>query len=362
MVPQATAEEDEVMEIERAAPKPQSIQILRKRGEEVVVVEEENTTREIKRLKSAVAGVMTQIEGIAQIADQQHQLLKRMEPLAEENKILWEALSLSEKSIQRAQHERDLAESNSRDLEHWNGVLSERLTAAFEQLKKTSEQLATVSEELKNMSEQLGKKNGELDSKTEQLDRKCQQLEDVSKLKSEQDAELNQLRQTVKQIRQEKMKESGRADKLAKELKVYVLVQEAKVQKDNFNTITAAIKPVLNCVNVEPSPHPDGPILIELVDNQRRIPIYHEAFDAELDGYTETIETCFVLRGIVGGRKMYTENISEFVLCRCDEQNARTNTIDVKGAIEVHHPVLGASGGNGFLDLGPLSDEISKRM
>jgi len=28
----------------------------------VVVIEEENTTREIKRLKSAVAGVMTQIE------------------------------------------------------------------------------------------------------------------------------------------------------------------------------------------------------------------------------------------------------------------------------------------------------------
>ena len=62
MVPPATAEEDEVVEIERAAPKPQSIRILRKRGEEVVVVEEENTTREIKRLKSAVAGVMTQIE------------------------------------------------------------------------------------------------------------------------------------------------------------------------------------------------------------------------------------------------------------------------------------------------------------
>ena len=56
------AEEDEVVEIERAAPKPQSVRILRKRGEEVVVVEEEDTTREIKRLKSAVAGVMTQIE------------------------------------------------------------------------------------------------------------------------------------------------------------------------------------------------------------------------------------------------------------------------------------------------------------
>jgi hypothetical protein len=55
-------EEDEVVEIERAAPKPQSVRILRKWGEEVVVVEEEDTTREIKRLKTAVARVMTQIE------------------------------------------------------------------------------------------------------------------------------------------------------------------------------------------------------------------------------------------------------------------------------------------------------------
>ena len=35
-------------------------------------------------------------------------------------------------------------------------------------------------------------------------------------------------------------------------------MQEAKVQKDNFNTITAAIKPVLDCVDVEPVPRPDG--------------------------------------------------------------------------------------------------------
>ena len=105
-----------------------------------------------------------------------------------------------------------------------------------------------------------------------------------------------------------------------------------------------------------------GPILIELVDNQRGIPIYHEAFDAELDGYTETMETCFVFRSVVGGRKVYAENIPEFILGRRNEQNSRTSTVDVKGTVKVHHPVLGASGGNGFLDLGPLSNEISKRL
>ena len=111
--------------------------------------------------------------------------MKRMEPLTEENKKLWEALNLSEKSIKRAPRERDLAESNSRDLEHQKGVLSEQLMAASEQLKKKSKQLAIVSEELKNMSEQLGKKTGELKNKSEQLDRKCQQFEDVSNQKSD---------------------------------------------------------------------------------------------------------------------------------------------------------------------------------
>ena len=77
-----------------------------------------------------------------------------------------------------------------------------------------------------------------------------------------------------------------------------------------------------------------GPIFIELVDNQRRIPIYHEAFDAELDSYTETMETCFVFRNVVGGRKMYAKNILEFILCRHDEQNAYTSTIDIKGAVK----------------------------
>ena len=39
-----------------------TIRILHKRGEEIVVVEEEDTTREVKRLWSAVSMVMKQIE------------------------------------------------------------------------------------------------------------------------------------------------------------------------------------------------------------------------------------------------------------------------------------------------------------
>ena len=50
-----------------------------------------------------------------------------MEPLAEENEKLKEAVKLMEKNVQSAQHERDLAESNAWDLEYQKGVLSEQL-------------------------------------------------------------------------------------------------------------------------------------------------------------------------------------------------------------------------------------------
>ena len=59
---------------------------------------------------------------------------------------------------------------------------------------------------------------------------------------------------------------------------------------------------------------------------------------------------------------MYPKNVSELILGQRDEQNAHTSTVDVEGAIEVHHLVLGAGSGDGLLDLGPLSDEINERL
>ncbi|XP_066365086.1 uncharacterized protein [Miscanthus floridulus] len=156
-----------------------------------------------------------------------------MEPLAEENEKLKEAKNLLEKNIQRAHRERDLAESNTWDLEYQKGVMTEKLAAASEQVRNQSEQLVVVSSQLKNASEQLNI---------------------VSKQKAEQDLELVQLRQAIEQLRQEKSKESERADKMAEELKgEYLLVgiAEAKVQKENFDVVVAAIKPVLDCVDLE---------------------------------------------------------------------------------------------------------------
>ena len=60
--PTVVEEEDEVEEIVRDEPRTQSVRILHKRGDEVVVVEEEDTPREMRRLKSALGGVVKQIE------------------------------------------------------------------------------------------------------------------------------------------------------------------------------------------------------------------------------------------------------------------------------------------------------------
>ena len=42
------------------------------------------------------------------------------------------------------------------------------------------------------------------------------------------------------------------------------------------------------------------PVFVKLVDDQRGVSMYHEAFDAELDGYTKSMETCFIFHGVVG--------------------------------------------------------------
>ena len=76
-----------------------------------------------------------------------------MEPLTEENEKLKEAMNLSERNIQRARRERDLAESNARDLEYQNGVLTGKLATSSEQVRSQSEQLAVVFDQLKSTSE-----------------------------------------------------------------------------------------------------------------------------------------------------------------------------------------------------------------
>lgn len=57
-----TKEEDEIEEIHREEAQPQTVCIFRKCGEEVVVMEEEDTTREVKRLWSVLTIAMNQIE------------------------------------------------------------------------------------------------------------------------------------------------------------------------------------------------------------------------------------------------------------------------------------------------------------
>ncbi|XP_066334075.1 uncharacterized protein [Miscanthus floridulus] len=144
--------------------------------------------------------VSQRVGGIIRTAKHRYLLIKRMEPLAEENKKLKEVMNLSEKNIQRAQRERDLAESNAWDLKYQKGVLSGQLATAKEQLWSKSEQLITASTQLKDVSEQLEK------------------LQKVSEEKREQDAELSQLRWALEHLREEKTKKTERANKLTEEL------------------------------------------------------------------------------------------------------------------------------------------------
>ena len=60
--PPAVEEEDEVEKIEREGSRPKAVRILYKRGEKIVVVEEVDTTREVKRLRSTLCTAMMQIE------------------------------------------------------------------------------------------------------------------------------------------------------------------------------------------------------------------------------------------------------------------------------------------------------------
>ena len=62
MVPPVVMEEDEVKEIVHDEPRPQAVRILRKRSEEIVIVEEEDTTKEFRRLETSLTGVMKQIK------------------------------------------------------------------------------------------------------------------------------------------------------------------------------------------------------------------------------------------------------------------------------------------------------------
>jgi len=62
VVPPAAMEEDEVEEIMRDEPRPQAVQILRKHSDEIVIVEEEDTTKEFRSLETSLSGVMKQIK------------------------------------------------------------------------------------------------------------------------------------------------------------------------------------------------------------------------------------------------------------------------------------------------------------
>jgi len=61
VLPPTLAEDDEVEEIEHEEPRAQSIRILRKHDDDIVIIKED-TTREFRRLETSLTGVMKQIK------------------------------------------------------------------------------------------------------------------------------------------------------------------------------------------------------------------------------------------------------------------------------------------------------------
>ena len=62
MVPLAAIEEEEVDKIVHDEPRPQAVWILQKHGNNIVIVEEEDTTKEFRRLETSISKVMKQIK------------------------------------------------------------------------------------------------------------------------------------------------------------------------------------------------------------------------------------------------------------------------------------------------------------
>ena len=77
---------------------------------------------------------MVLLQGIAWTVEQQRQLIKRMEPLTEENEKLKEMMKLMEINVQRDNTSRILP-NPMRDLEYQKGVLSDQLAPMSEQLQ-----------------------------------------------------------------------------------------------------------------------------------------------------------------------------------------------------------------------------------
>ena len=63
---------------------------------------------------------------------------------------------------------------------------------------------------------------------------------------------------------------------------------------------------------------------------------------AKFDGNTETMETSFILGGIIGGWKMNSEDITEVILGWRNKKDTCPSTAKVEGAVKVHDPMLGS--------------------
>ena len=86
------------------------------------------------------------------------------------------------------------------------------------------------------------------------------------------------------------------------------------------------------------------PIFVDLINDKRGVAVYQEAFNTKFDSNAETMETSFILGGIIGGWKMNSEDISDVIPRWRNKKDTCPSTVKVEGAIEVHDPMLRSIG------------------
>jgi len=86
------------------------------------------------------------------------------------------------------------------------------------------------------------------------------------------------------------------------------------------------------------------PIFVDLINDKRGVNVYQEAFNTKFDSNTKTMETSFVLDGVIRGWKMNSEDISEVIPGWRNKKDTYPSTVKVEGSIKVHDTVLGSIG------------------
>jgi hypothetical protein len=104
------------------------------------------------------------------------------------------------------------------------------------------------------------------------------------------------------------------------------------------------------------------PVLVHLVYDKSRITEHHEPFYAELNGDEKAVQSYLILSGVIGVLEVDLEDIAQPVPRWRDEIHPCPGTVDIKGAIKIHLPVLGGAVRDGCIHICPFNNKVNQCM